>query len=34
MLGADHFSERLADLDQFLDAVEESIEGWQAAAGI
>ncbi len=34
MLDADHFSERLASLDQFLDAVEESIEGWQAAAGI
>ena len=34
MLGADDFSERLAGLDQFLDAVEESIEGWQDAAGI
>ncbi len=34
MLDADHFSERLAGLDQFLDAVEESIEGWQAASGI
>jgi hypothetical protein len=34
MLDADHFSERLAGLDQFLDAVEESIEVWQAAAGI
>jgi len=34
MLDADHFSERLAGLDQFLDAVEESIEGWQTAAGI
>ena len=34
MIEADHFSDRLAGLDQFLDAVEESIERWQAAAGI
>ena len=34
MLDTDHFSERLSGLDQFLDAVEESVEGWQAAAGI
>lgn len=34
MLDTDSFSERLTGLDQFLDAVEESIEGWQAAAGI
>jgi len=34
MLGTDTFSERLTGLDQFLDAVEESIEGWQASAGI
>jgi hypothetical protein len=34
LLGADSFSERLTGLDQFLDAVEESIDEWQAAAGI
>jgi hypothetical protein len=34
VLDTDHFSERLSGLDQFLDAVEESIEEWQAAAGI
>jgi len=34
MLDSDSLSERLTGLDQFLDAVEESIEGWQAAAGI
>ncbi len=34
MLDTDHFSERLNGLDQFLDAVEESIEGWQAGSGI
>ena len=34
MLGANNLAERLTGLDKFLDAVEESIEGWQAAEGI
>lgn len=33
-LGTDHFSERLSSLDKFLDAVEESIEGWSANSGL
>ncbi|MCD6577456.1 MAG: hypothetical protein J7K66_05535 [Anaerolineaceae bacterium] len=33
-LDGDRFSERLEGLDRFLDAVEASIEGWQAEAGI
>ncbi len=34
LLDADNFSPRLASLDQFLDVVEETIEGWQSSAGL
>ena len=34
MLDAENFSERLASLDKFLDAVEESIEEWRIASGL
>ncbi|MCJ7804161.1 hypothetical protein MUP35_00270, partial [Patescibacteria group bacterium] len=34
MLDSDHFLERLAGLDQFLDAVEETIDNWKISAGL
>ena len=34
MLDESHFSERLDSLDQFLDAVEESIDTWKQKAGL
>jgi len=33
-LGPDQFTERISSLDQFLDAVEETIDLWQESAGL
>lgn len=34
MLDSDHYLERIDGLDQFLDAVEETINKWKASAGL